>query len=482
MGVRTRREYIESLKNQKPIVYMNGKKVEDVVENEFFKVGINSIAITYDTANDPNYKSLSTLRSPLINEDISIWTNIQVNREQALTKTKLMRVLGETLCPCHYRCLTSDCINTAWAVTYEIDNKHNTEYHKRVIEIVKNVQRFDLVIGGAIVDPKGDRRFSPAEQEDPDMYLHIVDRDDEGVIVRGAKSHSTAAPYTNMLCVFPSRPMKKNERDYAIAFFTPVDADGIKFICKSPPIPEVREEERDMENPISSRFGHVETTIIFDDVFIPWDYIFLCGEYEFTGRILQIFNSFHTWHKCGCRCANMELNIGSLALTTYYSGIENAPHIKEYITNMIIDAEITYACALAAAIEGNKHESGVYIPNRMYGNVGKIFSAEKLGEERFFLQEASGGIVITMPSERDYKNPETGKFLKKYVKGRVGTLADERVRVIKLVEDLIASKWAGWYWGMCISGGGTIQTLKERVFADFNIEKVKNRARKAVKL
>jgi len=480
MGVRTREDYIESLKRQKPVVYMNGDKVDNIIENKFFQVGINSIAVTYDLANDPKFSDAFTLYSSLINEKISIWTNIQENSDQALIKTKLMRTIGEvTLCPCHYRCLTTDCVNAAWAVSYEIDKKYGTNYHKNVTEIVKKIQREDLVIGGAIVDPKGDRRFSPIEQEDPDMYLHIVDKNDEGVIVRGAKSHSTAAPYTNLLCVFPSRPMSKKEKDYAIAFFTPVDADGIKFICKAPPMPE---ESKDIENPISSRFGHVETTIIFDDVFVPWENVFMCGENEFTVNMLRIFNSFHTWHKCCCRCASMELAIGALALSTYYAGTTEAPHIKSYLTKMIMNCEIVYACALAAAIEGFKHPSGVYVPNRIYGNTGKVFAAEVLGEERYYLQEASGGVVVTMPSEKDYRNPETGKYLKKYLKARKGTSVDERVKVIKLIEDLIASKWAGWYWGMCISGGATTQTLKERIFSDFDIEKAKEIAKKAAKI
>ena len=145
MGVRTREDYIESLKKQRPVVYMNGKRINDIISNRFFQVGINSVATTYDVANDPKYMNLSTLNSSLIHEKISIWTNIQESSDQALMKTKLMGMIGETLCPCHYRCLTTDCVNAAWAVSYEIDKKYGTNYHENVIRIVKRVQKEDLV-------------------------------------------------------------------------------------------------------------------------------------------------------------------------------------------------------------------------------------------------------------------------------------------------------------------------------------------------
>ncbi|MCS5695053.1 4-hydroxyphenylacetate 3-hydroxylase N-terminal domain-containing protein [Desulfofundulus thermocisternus] len=477
MAIRTRQEYLASLKRQKPRVFLAGEEVEDICTHGRFLPGLNSVSITYEAAHDPLFADLSNLFSPLTGEPITRWTHIQKDEKDALVKTRLMRRLGEKLCACHYRCLTSDCLNAAWVTSFEIDRRYNTDYHRRVQNIVRRVQEEDLVIGGAIVDPKGDRRYRPAEQPDPDMYLHVVEKRADGIVVKGAKAHSTAAPYTNMLCVFPCRPMMADEKEFAVAFFTPVDAPGITYICKEPPSPG---EHRVLENPISSRFGQLETFIVFDHVFVPWENVFLCGEVEFSGLMLSVFNSFHTWHKCACRAASMDTAIGALSLIADYNGTAQAPHIRGYLTDMILSAELVYAAALAAAVDGHTHESGVYIHRRIYGNAGKVFAAMKLGEERYFLQEAAGGVVTTLGSEKDYFHPVTGPYLEKYLCTRDDVAVVDRVKAIKLVEDLVASPFAGWYHGMCISGGATSQTLRERVLADYNLQGVRERALRAI--
>ncbi|MBE3587930.1 MAG: hypothetical protein IMW93_05145 [Thermoanaerobacteraceae bacterium] len=473
MAVITRSEYLIGLQRQRPVVFLGGQRVEDISAHPRFLPGLNSTSITYEAAHEPGFSELSTLHSPLIEEPITCWTHIQQNEEDALGKTRLMRMLGEKLCTCHYRCLTTDCLNAAWVTSFEIDRCHHTDYHQRVQNIVRQAQRKDMIIGGAIVDPKGDRRYRPAEQADPDMYLHVVEKKADGIVVKGAKAHSTAAPYTNMLCVFPCRPLGEDEKDYAVAFFTPVDARGITFICKEPPSPE---GHREMENPLSSRFGQLESFVIFDHVFIPWENVFMCGEYEFAGLMLSVFNSFHTWHKCACRAASMDTAIGALSLIAGFNGTNQAPHIRGYLTDMILNAELVYGAALAAAVDGRTHESGVYIPNRIYGNAGKVYAAMKLGEERYFLQEAAGGIVTSLAAEEDLLYPPNHIYFEKYLRTREDIPVLDRVRAVKLVEDLVASPFAGWYHGMCISGGATPQTLRERILGDYKLPDVRERA------
>jgi len=311
---------------------------------------------------------------------------------------------------------------------------------------------------------------------DPDMYLHILERRGDGIVVRGAKAHSTAAPYTNMLFVMPvSRPLSEDEKDYAVGFFTPVDTEGITFICRPPAIPL---ELKELENPYSSRFaGHVEAMVIFDDVFIPWERVFMAGENEFTGPMMDAFTSFHMMSKCGCRPASIGLAIGATELIADYNGTERASHIRECLTDMIMTAEITYSCGLAAAVQGVRHDSGVYTPKGIPGYTSKVFAAKKLGEGRYFMQEVAGGLVATMASEKDYRNPETGKYLEKYYKGREEVPTEHRMRAFRLIEDLTASSYAGWYHGMAITGGGTPQALRIGVLLDYDIEESKRRAK-----
>lgn len=473
MGIRTRDEYIESLRSQKPNVYMDGERIENLVDHPAFRIGINSAAVTYDLSNDPNYSHLSRVKSPIIGEEISRWTHIMQNEQDAIAKTRLMAALGEYLCPCSYRCITGDVLAAAFAVSCEIDKNHNTSYHQNVLRIVKEAQKNDWIIGGGLISPKGDRSKGVTGQSDPDMYLHVVEKKSDGIVVKGAKAHSTAAPYTNMLCIEEMELVP----DYFLGFFTPLDAEGITFVCKAPHVPKERKE---LENPLSSRFGgHVESMIIFENVFVPWDMVFMCGEVEGVVTFGTILGASHMWHKCMCRWANMDLSIGATALIAECNGVGNAPHIVDSLHEMAVDAEMLRSCAMAAAVEGWRHDSGVYTPRLAPVAAGKIFAARKLGEDRYYMQDAAGGLVATMASEKDFFSPKVGPYLEKYYKGREDMSTVDRVRAFKLIEDLTASEFAGWYHAMCISGGGASQTYKGVVAMEYDLERCKDKAKRA---
>ncbi|MFP4573917.1 MAG: 4-hydroxyphenylacetate 3-hydroxylase N-terminal domain-containing protein [Desulfobacterales bacterium] len=477
MAVGTSKDYIDRLREQKVNAFMNGKKIDNFVDDPRIRVGINAISTTFDAAHNPDLRDLVTLESPLIGgEKINRWTHILENAQDAIAKARAMReVGGEYGCPCVYRCIGNDMINTAWAVSYEIDKKHGTNYHKNVIETVKQIQKKDLVLGGTIIDPKGDRSLRPGEQPDPDVYLHVVEKRDDGIIVRGGKAHSTAALYTDMLCAVPSYPLRENEKEFAVGFFCPLDADGITFMCRPATAPT---EEKKLENPVSKKYGHAEIFVIYDNVFIPWERVFMCGEYEFCGFLMNTFTGFHMLSKCGCRSASMEMDIGATALIAEANGIKKASHINNYINEMIMNTEMVYACSMAAAVNGRKHESGVFIPDLVPASAGKVFAAKKLGEHRFFMQDSAGGLVQTMVNEKDFLNPQTGKLMEKYYKVKEKIPTENRVRAFKLVEDLTSSLHAGWYHAMCVTGGGGPEMLKQGIRVNYDTDKFKKRAKK----
>lgn len=476
MSIATKEEYIARLRKQKPNAYMAGEKLESIVDNRHIQVGINAIGTTFDSASDPKYRDLATVTSPLINEKISRWTHILENEQDAIAKAKLIRqVGGDYGCPCVYRCMTNDLLNTAWVVSYEIDKKHGTNYHQRVIEMVKEIQRRDLVIGGTVIDPKGDRSLRPSQQPDLDVFLHVVERRKDGIVVRGAKAHSTAAVYSDILYAIPSGPLTEDEKDFAVGFFCPLDTEGVTFVCRPASIPG---EPKELENPIGKNYGHSEVFVIYDDVFVPWERVFMCGEYDASVLLTNTFTAYHMISKCGCRTASMELDIGATALIADVNGAGRARHIADYITEMIMNAEIVYSCAMAAAVEGTKHESGAFVPNLVPACAGKAYAAKKLGEHRYFMQDSAGGLVGTMADEKDYLSAETGKQLEKYYKGRTGVPTEDRVRAFKLIEDLTSAPFAGWYHAMCISGGGGPQLLKQGIRANYDINKLVERAKK----
>lgn len=473
MGVRTREEYIESLRRQKPKVFMEGERIDDIVEHPAFKTGIESAATTFQFSQYPQYFDISRVESPIINEEISRWTHLMWGEQDAFAKIKLMRGLGDDSCPCSYRCITADVLHAAWAASYDIDKATGSSYHQNVVEIVKQAQRDDWIIGGGFIGPKGDRSKGATEQADPDMYLHVVEKRKDGIVVRGAKAHSTAAPYTNMLCVMEI----EFAEEYFLGFFTPVDTDGITFICKRGHAPL---EPKRLENPISSRFGgHVESMIVFEDVFVPWERVFMCGEYGPGIVFGVVVGASHAWHKCMCRRNNMELSLGATGLVADYNGVAEAPHIYGNMCEMSMAVQIMDSLVTSAVVNGWEHDSGIFSPNLATVATGKVFSSERISQDRFIMQDAAGGSVVTMASEKDYFHPQVGKYLEKYYKGRDGVSTEDRIRAFKLIEDLTASEFAGWYHAMCISGGGAVQTFKSVAATGCDFEQCKAKARRA---
>jgi len=476
MGIRNREQFIADVRKRKPRVYVNGQQVESIVDHPAFQVGLNCAAVTFEQATHPQTRELATVWSTLINEDVSRWTHLLRNAEDAMAKIRLHHDLANWLCPCHYRCVTSDVLHAAWAVSHEIDKSRGTKYHPNVVEIVKEAQRNDWIIGGGFNSPKGDRSKGPTEQEDPDMYLRVVEKRRDGIVVRGAKAQGTAAPYTDLLCIVELQLAP----EYYVGFFTPVDAKGITHICRAPHAPE---SPPVMDNPLSSRLGgHVVAMIVFEDVFVPWERVFMCGECDSLATFASVLASSHLWHKCMCRWINMDLSIGATALIADYNGVASAPHIRNYLAEMAMDAEIVDACSVAAAAQGTRHDSSIYYPKMTTAATGKVYSSRKLGENRYYMQDTAGGLVATMASEQDFQSPETSKFLWKYYKGKQGVPTEDRVRAFKLIEDLTASEFAGWYHAMCISGGGAAQSLKDMIAGMYDVEQSKNRAKRAAKI
>jgi 4-hydroxybutyryl-CoA dehydratase/vinylacetyl-CoA-Delta-isomerase len=475
MAIKSRDEYIESLRKQKPKVYMQGERVESIIDHPALKAGLNMLSVSCDYAFDPEYRDLATVTSPLVNEEISRWIHIPETAEDVLAMLRMMREAGSCGACCTYRHVIHEILAACLVTSYEIDKKYNTNYYERMLEFTKYVQKNDIAIGGAVTDGKGDRSLRPSQQQDPDMYLHVVDKGKDGIVVRGAKPHATSAVYMNMLWVAPIIPMGEDEKDYAVSFFTPIDAEGITIICRPPDSPL---ELKEMEYPISSNFGALEALVVFEDVFVPWERVCMCGEYEFAGQLGLNMMAQHLLEKCACQAAYMDLKIGATALIADYNGLGKAPHIMDKLTKMIIGVETTYSCAIAAAVEGIKHVSGVYIPALLPQLVGRLNANRREFEDLEAMIYTAGGLTTTMVSEKDYKNPETKEFIEKYYKGKVGVPTEHRVRAFQLIRDLTASEYAGWHHYSALCGMGMPRDMEEVIRSVYNIEKLKSMAKR----
>jgi len=471
MGLKTKAEYIESLKKQKPIIYMYGEKIEDRVNHPLIKPEIEAYGLTYEIAHNPKYRELATAKSHLTSEVISRFNHIHQSNDDLLKKLQLTRALTR-FAGCVARCVGWDALNTLSIVAYEIDRKYKTGYYENFVNYLKYVQKEDLALACAMTDVKGDRSLRPADQQDKDMYVHIVEKRENGIVVRGAKIHITAALVSNEIIVMPTRAMREKDKDYAVAFAIPVDTPGLKFVAVSSLLSGVDEAEA----PFSSKWGSTESLIIFDDVFVPWDRVFMCGEWEFAGLAAELFASYHRFSYCGCKAGVGDILTGIASLLAEYNNVEHADHIWGKLTDMACTTEIIYACGIAAAVRGRPLGPGTYVPDVTYSNIGKYVSGTHVYDEIYRLHDIGGGLVATAPSAKDYYHPELRAYLEKYLKGKVDVPTEHRYKAFKLAQDFAAASIGPYLVASC-HGGGSPQMEKLVIYRLYDWQRRKQIAK-----
>jgi len=348
MALMTGEQYVESLRKLNMEIYMFGEKIENPVDHPMLRPSLNSVKVTYELAQNDEYHDLMTSRSHFVDKDINRFTNIHRSANDLISKVKMQRLLGQKTASCFQRCVGMDAINAVFSTTYEIDKEYGTIYHENFLKYLKYVQEKDLTIDGAMTDTKGDRSLPPSRQADPDQYLHIVERRPDGIVVRGAKAHQTGICNSHEVLVMPTVSMGPDDKDYAVAFAVPVDTKGIVII-----IGRQSCDTRKLEGPTidtgNSQYGGVEGLTIFDDVFVPNDRIFLNGETEFAGMLVERFAGYHRQSYGGCKVGVGDVLIGASALAADYNGAGKASHVKDKLIEMIHLNETLYCCGLACS-------------------------------------------------------------------------------------------------------------------------------------
>ena len=473
MALMTRNEYFESIRKQNPNVYILGEKAESIADNPLFWTGINSVAGTYDVVNDPVNKSWATTKSAISGETISRWTHLPRSVEDVVLKTDLMRAtIHKSFCV--IRCAVTDTGSAIWSATWEMDQQLGTEYHKRFTEYWRQVEINDWHVATVVTDVKGDRMKRPSQQEDPDVYVHIVERRNDGIVVKGAKSNITGIPYAHEMIVAPTRDLRKGEEDYAVAFAIPVDTDGITMIAR--PMGALR-EEKSIERPMSRKAGQIESLVVFDNVFVPWERVFMAGEIDFCVPLVLRFANSHRQTKCSCKSSQGDLYAGAAALAAEVNGVERTSHVQDKIIDIIMTASIANACAYSSAYQSKLHPSGIYLSDPLPANVGKYTVSHNQGTEWIHLHDIAGGIAVTMPTQKDWENPITHEYMKKYYKTASNIETETRLRAIKLIEDLTTGDFAGWSMGIGLNGAGSPIAERIQVLREYDLKGMKKLAR-----
>jgi len=465
--IRDAKQYIESLRDGRE-VYMYGERVEDVTTHPSLRKAIDHGALDYELQKKSELRDLLIIRSPTTGAQIRRYFQIPRDSEDLLKRQELIETTTRhsgAVIP-FMKEIGTDALNALAVITYLVDKKYGTNYYERVQKYREYLAENDLTIAGAVTDAKGDRSLRPHEQHMPYYYLKVVDRNTEGVVVKGCKLHTTSAPIANEVIVLPTRAMTEKDKDYCIAFGIPVNTPGIKIISRAEPA-----NLGSFDHPLSSRHVTLEAMTIFENVFVPEERIFLDGEWEFAGPLA---NLFATWHRFTGICYKYpfaELMIGAAALVSDCNGILHATHIREKITELIIYAVCIKTFGQEAARQCVISENGIAFPNPLLCNVGKYLFANNYHMAMKLLQEIAGGLVVTAPTEADCKNPATKEFIERYLGGRKGVDATTRIKVMKLIRDIGASGFAGeWYVGT-LHGEGSIQAQRISIFRDFDVQK-----------
>lgn len=454
----------------KPNIHIGGDRVRR--DDPRLEQPINVVAATFDLAHEPEYDGIATATSHLTGEKINRFCHVQQSVDDLLMKQKMNRLLCHKVGGCVQRCMGIDAVNALSALTYDTDRKYGTEYNKRFLKFLENFQKNDLVGNCAQTDVKGDRSKRPHEQVDPDLYLRIVEKKSDGIVVRGAKAHNTIAPYAEEIIAVPTRALTEEESDWAVAFAIPGDWEGVHQIVR---IANIRSRQY-LKAPIAN-FGDAESFTVFDNVFVPWERVFLCGERDMGGRLALLFALYHRHSYTGCKPALTDIIMGATALVAEYNGVETAQHIRIKLASLIAIAELIYAAGIAAAYNAERAASGTYIPNSIYCNAGRRLAGENIYHEHEILCDVAGGMFATLPFEQDWYNKETRKYLEKYIMRNPKISAENQHRCFRLISDLLASGWAGVGLGGQYHGGGSPIMETIGLLREYDLEAKKNIAK-----
>jgi len=454
-----------------PNVYIGGQRVGR--DDPRLRPGINVMDITFDLAQDTKYKGTFTAVSHLTGEEINRWAHLPQNSMDLLQKQKMIRIGARRAGGCIQRCMGQDAINALAICTKEMDDDLGTRYHQRFLDFMIRYHKNDLDGCCAQTDSKGDRLQRPSEQKDPNAYVHIEEERADGIVVSGYKMCITQAAYADELFVLPTRALKESDRDFAVAFAIPADAEGVKLITRAV---WLREKDKP-EAPPFCRYGVSDSVVVFDHVFVPSEQVFMCGEWQYGRRLALLFADSHRHSYCGCKPAVSDILCGASLLAAEANNVLKVSHVREKLAEFASAATLAYSAGVAAALFGEKTSSGVFFPNRVYANVGRRLTGELIYHEYNILTEIAGGIAGTLPFSEDFEHGENVDCLKRFIVRNSKLSPEDSVKIWQFVENIGCSPMAAWYKVAGVHGGGSPIMETIALGAEYDFEDKKRLAR-----
>jgi len=472
--IETGDDYVESLRGRNLRVFLFGELVDEPVDHPMIRPSINAVAETYDLAvAEPE---LATVHSALSGRRINRFLHVATSAEELVSQNMMQRKLGQNTGTCFQRCVGMDAFNSLYSVTYEIDEKHGTPYHERLKTFLTEMQERNYVVGGAMTDVKGDRSKAPHEQDDPDLFVHVTERNEDGIWLKGAKAHQTGCINSHWIIAMPTMRLGPNDEDYAVVAAFPVDAPGITYIYGRQSC-DTRSMEGGSIDVGNAQFSGQEAMVVLDDVFVPWSHVFMHGEYEFASMLVERFTCYHR-RSYVCKTGVGDVLIGAAAQVAEYNGAEKASHIKDKLVEMTHLNETMYAAGIASSHQAKATKSGCYLNDDMLANVCKHHVTKMPFEMGRLAQDLAGGLVSTAPSEKEFAHPELGALLEKYLKGRADVPTEARIRILRLIENMTLGRNAVGYLTESLHGAGSPQAQRIQIGRQMELDKKKALARR----
>lgn len=442
MALKTYEQFLESLRDDR-IVYFDGEKVPDVTQHPVMKLSLNMMGMDFLIAEDPAYAKFRhiILDTNEAGEEIRFLTQPEKGPEDLLRRKEIIQVMGRIGRGSGLGGTSTtgkDALNALTIVTNRMDRHINTKYGERIELYRKHLQENDPAVMGAITDVKGDRSLHPMKQvQHQDFYVRVVDRQKDGIVVRGAKGHISLAPTANEMLVLPCRRHGEEDKDCAVAFAVPVNAKGITMVSSGH---EACELGNDFDYPISGSFYSNDAWVFFEDVFIPNERVFMDGEYKFSGEMAYAFGNSHRLFADTYKCLHLEQVVGAAALMAEYNGLEKYAHIRDKLSWLTIYCETVKSLAELACIKAVQEPgSDLYYPNPMLSNSCKYYFADNFHTAIKHVLDISGGIVATLPTSKDFYNPETRPLIEKYLAGKDGIPTENRLRAIRTIREMVSA-------------------------------------------
>lgn len=463
--LRSEAEYRESLRDGRR-VYYRGERVLDVTEHPVFRHAVEHASLDYRMAHDPRYRELA-----VTNAGYSRYFDVPQSAQDLLARSALIEAAtraGKTLVV-----LIKEIGTDALFSLLALKDKLGEPYRSRIEAYYDYCRAEDLAVCVAQTDVKGDRSLGPSQQPNPDAYLRIVAGRDDGIVVRGAKVHTSVSVNANELIVLPTRAMGESDGVYAVAFAIPVDTPGLTLVA-SPYL--ATQGKLEAEHPLSAERKMVETSTLFDDVFVPADRVFMAGQWEHAGELARGFVEFHRFTAISYKLPLVDALVGSALLAARVNGLERVGHVRDKLSWLISYAETLPALTHHAAVRCGE-VNGVVIPDTLLVNIAKLQFAQGLHTAFQHVQDIAGGLLVTYPAPEDLDHPEYGPALRRYLEGAGGFSGGQRLRVMNLISDLTAGEYGGYQAVLAVHAEGSIEAEKLTILSQYERERAIQYAR-----